>query len=199
MTCHRSRCFASYRQGWPSRCEGGAGRTNVAVTLARGIGRTRRRPPGPLNKSVRRLGARGNRALRNRVAIDGLSDFAVESVEGWTLGGWSGLLNPNIDLLLKGHIQILARRDAIGKIVTCELQHAKIIAVAVEVFPPDLSLRSATPLTRTAFQRVAGIGRRLNGLADLRSVVSGASEGDWWCGNDKARNASRTRGNEVSH
>ena len=54
---------------------------------------------------------------RDRVAIDGLPDFTIEGVESPALRGWSGLLNPNVDLLLKGHIQILARRDAIGKIV----------------------------------------------------------------------------------
>jgi hypothetical protein len=81
------------------------------------------------------LGARGNRALRNWVAIDGLSDFAVESVEGPALRGWSGLLNPNVDLLLEGHIQILARRDAIGEIVARELQYAEIIAIRTAGIP----------------------------------------------------------------
>jgi hypothetical protein len=75
------------------------------------------------------LGARGDRALGDRVAIDGLPDFTIEGVESAALRGWSSLLNPNIDLLLERHVQILARRDAIGKIVARELQHAEIIAV----------------------------------------------------------------------
>ena len=145
------------------------------------------------------MGARGDRALRNRVAVDGLPDVTIEGVESPALRGRSGLLNPNVDLLLKGHIQILARRDAIGKIVARELQHAEIIAVGATGVSSRLSLRSSAPRTRTAFQRVAGIRRILNGLADLRGVVRGASKGDWGSGNDEARNASRTRGNGVSH
>ena len=75
------------------------------------------------------MGARGDRALGDWIAIDGLPDFTIEGVESSPLRGWSSLLNPNVDLLLKGHIQILARSDAIGKIVARELQNAEIIAV----------------------------------------------------------------------
>jgi hypothetical protein len=81
------------------------------------------------------LGARGDRALRNRVAIDGLPDFTIEGIESPALRGWSGLLNPNVDLLLEGHIQILVRRDAIGEIVARELQYAEIIAIRAAGVP----------------------------------------------------------------
>ena len=97
------------------------------------------------------MGARGNRALRNRIAIDGLADFAVESVEGSALRGWSCLLNPNVDLLLKGQIQILARSDSIGKIVARELQHAEVVAVGATGIPAGFSLRGAAPSTELLF------------------------------------------------
>jgi hypothetical protein len=114
------------------RCSGCA---NATVALARALSaRIQGREVFRANEAAE-LGARGNRALRNRVAIDGLPNVTIEGVEGSALRRWSGLLNPNVDLLLKGHVQILVRRDAIGEIVARELQYAEIIAIRTAGIP----------------------------------------------------------------
>ncbi|MGO9771790.1 MAG: hypothetical protein ACLPSW_20045 [Roseiarcus sp.] len=116
----------------PKRC---SGRANAAITLARALSaRIQGREVLRTNEPAE-LGARGDRALGDWVTIDGLPDLTIEGVESPALRGWSSLLNPNVDLLLKGHIQILVRSDAIGKIVARELQHAEIIAIRTAGIP----------------------------------------------------------------